>query len=53
MATKVIKDKINFKGKMFSVGFDMHKYSGRISAVVQWDIVLAASLADPIVILLK
>ena len=47
MATRVKRNKINFKGKMVSIGIDMHKHSWRITAVVQGDIVLALTLGRP------
>ena len=33
MATKVKRNKINFKGKMVSIGVDMHKCSWHITAL--------------------
>lgn len=47
MATKVKKNKINFKGKMVNIGIDMHKISWRITALVEGDIVLGITLASP------
>jgi hypothetical protein len=47
MATRVKRNKINFKGKMVSIGIDMHKYSWRITALVEGDVVLAVTLARP------
>ena len=47
MASKVKKNKINFKGKMVSIGIDMHKRSWRITALVEGDIVMAVTLARP------
>jgi len=35
MATKVKRNKINFKGKMVNIGVDMHKRSWRITALVE------------------
>jgi len=35
MATKVKKNKINFKGKTVNIGIDMHKISWRITALVE------------------
>ena len=47
MASKVKKNKINFKGKMVNIGIDMHKRSWRITALVEGDIVMALTLAKP------
>ena len=47
MASKVEKNKINFKGKMVNIGIDMHKISWRITALVEGDTVLAMTLARP------
>jgi transposase len=47
MATKVKKNKINFKGKMVNIGIDMHKISWRITALVEGDTVLTITLARP------
>ena len=47
MATKVKKNKINFKGKTVNIGIDMHKISWRITALVEGDTVLAITLAKP------
>ena len=47
MASKVKENKINFKGKMVSIGIDMHKISWRITALVEGDTVLAITLASP------
>ena len=47
MASKVKKNKVNFKGKMVSIGIDMHKISWRITALVEGDTVLAITLASP------
>jgi hypothetical protein len=46
MASKVKKNKVNFKGKMVSIGIDMHKISWRVTALVEGDIVLAITLGD-------
>ena len=37
MAFKVKKNKVNFKGKMVSIGIDMHKISWRVTALVEGD----------------
>lgn len=47
MASKVKKNKINFKGKTVNIGLDMHKLSWRITALVEGNIVLAVNLAPP------
>jgi len=47
MASKVKKSKINFKGKTVSIGIDMHKKSWRITALVEEEIVLGITLANP------
>jgi len=47
MASKVKKNKINFKGKTVNIGIDMHKISWRITALVEGDIVLGITLANP------
>lgn len=47
MASKVKKSKGNFKGKMVSIGIDMHKISWRVTALVEGDIALAITLARP------
>jgi len=47
MASKVKKNKVNFKGKMVSIGIDMHKISWRVTALVEGDIVLGITLARP------
>jgi transposase len=47
MATRVKRNKINFKGKMVTIGIDMHKHSWRITALVEGDVVLALTLARP------
>jgi hypothetical protein len=47
MATKVKKNKINFKGKTVNIGIDMHKISWRITARVEGDTILAITLARP------
>ena len=43
MATKVKRNKINFKGKMVSIGVDMHKGSWHITALADGEIVLTVS----------
>ena len=45
MASKVKESESNFKGKMVSIGIDMHKISWRVTALVEGDIVLAITLA--------
>ncbi len=47
MGTKVKKNKINFNGKMVSIGIDMHKHFWQITAVVEGDTVLAVTLSEP------
>jgi len=47
MATKVKKNKINFKGKMVNIGIDMHKKFWHITALVEGDIVMTVTLARP------
>ena len=47
MATKVQRNKINFKGKMVSIGVDMHKRSWHITALADREIVLTVSLSRP------
>jgi transposase len=47
MVSKVKANQINFKGKMVSIGIDMHKRSWRITALVEGDIVMAVTLARP------
>jgi transposase len=47
MATTVKRNKINFKGKMVSIGVDMHKRSWHITALATGEIVLTVSLSRP------
>jgi len=47
MKTNVKKNKINFKGKMVSIGVDMHKRSWHITALAEGEIVLPISLPRP------
>jgi len=47
MKTKVKKNTINFKGKMVSIGVDMHKRSWHITALADGEIVLTISLSRP------
>ncbi len=47
MTNKVKKEKINFNGKMVSIGIDMHKHSCHITALTGGEIVLAVTLARP------
>ena len=47
MATKIKRNKINFKGKIVNIGIDMHKRSWRITALVEGDIVMAITLPKP------
>ena len=51
MASRIKKNKINFKGKTVNIGIDMHKHSWRITALVEGDIVLALTLARQSMIL--
>ncbi len=47
MATRVKRNKINFKGKKVSIGIDIHKKSWRITALVEEEIVMAITLSRP------
>ena len=47
MATKIKRNKINFKEKMVSIGVDMHKRSWHITALADGEIVLTVSLSRP------
>jgi hypothetical protein len=47
MTSKVKKNKINFNGKMVSIGIDMHKHSWRMTALVEGDIAMSVTLAKP------
>ena len=47
MATKIKRNKINFKGKRVSIGVDMHKRSWHITALADGEIVLTVSLSRP------
>jgi len=47
MATKVKRNKVNFKGKMVSIGVDMHKRSWHITSLADGEIVLTVSLSRP------
>ena len=47
MATRVKRNNINFKGKMVSIGVDMHKRSWHITALGDGEIVLTMSLSRP------
>lgn len=47
MAIRVKQNKINFKGKTVNIGVDMHKSFWQITALVEKQIVLAATLAKP------
>ena len=47
MTSKVKKNKINFNGKMVSIGIDMHKRSWHITALADGQIVLAITLSRP------
>ena len=47
MGNKVKKNKINFNGKMVSIGIDMHKHSWHITGIVEGDTVLAVTLSEP------
>ena len=45
MATKITRNKINFKGKTVSIGIDMHKRSWHITALADGEIVLTVTLS--------
>jgi hypothetical protein len=47
MSTKVKRNKINIKGKMVSIGIDMHKRSWHITALADGEIVLTVSMSRP------
>ena len=47
MDSKVKKNKINFNGKMVSIGIDMHIHFWNITAVFEGGIVLAVTLSKP------
>jgi hypothetical protein len=47
MTSKVKKNKINFNGKMVSIGIDIHKRSWHITASPDGEIVLAITLSRP------
>ena len=47
MTSKVKQNKINFNGKMVSIGIDMHKRSWHITALAEGEIVLAITLSRP------
>lgn len=47
MTNKVKKNKINFNGKIVSIGIDMHKRSWHITALAEGEIVLAVTLSRP------
>lgn len=47
MTSKVIKNRINFNGKMVSIGIDTHKHCWRITALVEGNMVISATLARP------
>ena len=47
MAIKVQRNKINFKGKMISIGIDMHKRFWHITALAEGDMVMSITLAMP------
>lgn len=44
MATRLKRNGNNFKGKMDSIGIDMHKHSRRITAVLQGDMVRVGTI---------
>ena len=47
MAGRLKGKKINFKGKMVSIGIDVHKKSWSITALVEEEIVMAITLSRP------
>ena len=47
MTSNAKKNPITFNGKMVSIGIDMHKHSWRITALVEGNIVMSATLARP------
>ena len=47
MAIRIKRSKIDVKDKVVNIGIDMHKTSWRITALVEGDIVMAATLASP------
>jgi hypothetical protein len=47
MGSKLKGTKINFNGKMVSIGADMHKRSWHITALADGEIVLTVSLSRP------
>ncbi|UCG14079.1 MAG: hypothetical protein JSU72_06315 [Deltaproteobacteria bacterium] len=47
MVSKLERTRMNFTGKMVSIGIDMHKHSWRITALVEGDVVLAVTLGRP------
>ena len=47
MANNLETSRMNFNGKMVSIGIDMHKHSWRITALVDGDIVRAVTLGKP------
>jgi transposase len=47
MATKITRNKINFKGKTVSIGIDMHKRSWHITALADGEIVSTITLPKP------
>jgi hypothetical protein len=47
MASKLKGTKINFNGKMVSIGADMHKHSWHITALADGEIVLPVSQSRP------
>jgi len=47
MATKITRNRINFKGKTVSIGIDMHKRSWHITALADGEIVLTVTLSKP------
>ena len=47
MTSNAKKNRINFNGKMVSIGIDMHKHSWRITGLVEGNMVMSATLARP------
>jgi len=47
MVSKVNRSTINFNGKIFSIGVDMHKQSWRVAAVVGGAVAFTGTLAKP------
>jgi len=47
MAKRVSNNKINIKGKVISIGIDVHKVSWRLTAVSSGEIILALTISRP------